>query len=62
MDMEHTPDLNLYLQKETICDKTVKTQASYFRGLQRNTQVTKTQTSDDEPLIKKDESELPNVT
>ena len=55
-------DLNLDLPKETISDKMVRHRPVVSETDKEIHRLQKTQTSDDEPLIKKEESELPSVT
>ena len=62
LDKEHTEELNLNLPKEAISDKTVRHRPAVSDTHKEIQRLQKTQTSDDEPLIKKEESELPSVT
>ena len=50
------------MPKETISDKTVRHRPVVSETHKENHRLQKTQTSDDEPLIQKEESELPSVT
>ena len=62
LDKEHTVELNLDLPKEITSDKTVRHRPVVSDTHKEIHRLQKTQTSDDEPLIKKEESELPSVT
>ena len=55
-------ELNLDFPKETTSDKTVRHRPVVSDTHKEIHRLQKTQTLDDEPLIKKEESELPSVT
>ena len=50
------------MPKETISDKTVRHRPVVSDTHKEIHRLQKTQTSDDEPLIQKEESELPSVS
>ena len=54
LDKEHTVDLNLDLPKEIISDRTVRHRPVVSDTHKEIHRLQKTQTSDDEPLIKKE--------